>query len=383
MSVQPSPLRPSLPPEIFIVAGETSGDMQAAHLVRALHRDAPPLDVHGVGGSYMAEAGVRLFLDSSTWGAIGYVEPFLRLPSYLRWLRQVEQEIRRRRPSLLVLVDFPGFNLPLAKRVRSIVPILYYFPPMVSVRRGDRARRVAALRMRLLAVLRREEAAYQAAGANVQFIGHPAVDQVRLQWDEATARAQFELSPTVAVVGLLPGSRIQEIRAHLPVLLAAAALLRQTTPQLEFVLPVPATHLRPLVTQLVSQLGVPVRIVSAVYDAMAVCRVLVVSSGSATLEAAILGIPMVTIYRLPWLSAFIVRRFITTPYVALPNLLADREIVPELLQERMTPQGIADAVNRLLSDPVKWTWVRSELLAVAQDLGEPGAISRAAQEVQR
>jgi len=295
----------------------------------------------------------------------------------------VEQEIRRRRPSLLVLVDFPGFNLPLAKRVRSMVPILYYFPPMVSVRRGDRARRVAALRMRLLAVLRREEAAYQAAGANVQFIGHPAVDQVRLQWDEAAARAQFELPSTVPVVGLLPGSRLQEIRAHLPVLLAAAALLRQTTPQLEFVLPVPATHLRSLVSQLVSQSGVPVRIVSAVYDAMAVCRVLVVSSGSATLEAAILGIPMVTIYRLPWLSAFIVRRFITTPYVALPNLLADREIVPELLQERMTPHGIAEAVNRLLSDPVRWAWVRSELLAVAQELGEPGAISRAAQEVQR
>jgi lipid-A-disaccharide synthase len=295
----------------------------------------------------------------------------------------VEQEIRRRRPSLLVLVDFPGFNLPLAKRLRSIVPILYYFPPMVSVRRGDRARRVATLGMRLLAVLRREEAAYQAAGANVRFIGHPAVDQVHLQWDEATARAQFKLSPTAPVVGLLPGSRIQEIRAHLPVLLAAAVLLQQATPQLEFVLPVPATHLRPLVTELVSRSGVPVRIVSAVYDAMAVCRVLVVSSGSATLEAAILGIPMVAIYRLPWLSAFIVRRFITTPYVALPNLLADREIVPELLQERMTPQGIADAVNRLLRDPARCAWVRRELLAVAQELGGPGAISRAGEEVQR
>lgn len=365
------------------MAGETSGDMQAAHFVRALQQEAPFVNVHGVGGSYLASAGVNLFLDSSTWGAIGYVEPLLRLPRYVWWLGQVEQEVRRRRPVALVLVDFPGFNLPLAKRLRSFVPILYYFPPMVSVRRGDRAQRVAALGMRLLAVFRREEAAYRAAGANVRFIGHPAVDQVRPQWDAPTARAQFHLAPSAPIVGLLPGSRRQEIRAHLPVLLDASARLRAAIPELQFVLPVPAAHLRPVVSTLVARSGQPVRIVAEIYDAMAIARVLIVSSGSATLEAAILGIPMVAIYRLPFISARIVRRFINTPYVALPNILGGREVVPELIQERMTPEAIADAVRGLLGDPLRWERVRSELLMVAQDLGEPGAVVRAAQEVRQ
>ncbi len=370
-------------PEIFIVAGETSGDIQAAHLVRQIHRHDPTIAIHGVGGPHLAEAGITPFLDSSTWGVIGYVEPFLRARSYLQWLRQVEQEIRRLQPAVLVLVDFPGFNLALAKHLRSVVPIVYYFPPMVSVRRGDRARRVAALGMRLLAVLRPEEEAYRAAGADVRFIGHPALDLVRPRWDPATARVRFGLPPGAPVVGLLPGSRVQEIRAHLPTLLSAAALLKRATPDLHFILPVPADHLRAAVDQFVGDAGVPVRIVSENYDAMAVSRVLVTASGSATLEATILGIPMVTVYRLPWISALIVRRFIATKYIALPNFLAGREVVPELVQRKMTPEAIAAAVGQLLADRTRWDQVRAELLGVAQQLGDPGAIDRAAEEVCR
>ncbi len=369
--------------EIFLVAGETSGDIQAAHLVRELRRRDPSVRIHGVGGSHLAEAGVTPFLDSSTWGVIGYVEPFLRAPSYLRWLLQVEQEIRHRRPGVLVLVDFPGFNLALAKRLRSSVPIVYYFPPMVSVRRGNRAARIAALGMRLLAVLRREEDAYRAAGANVRFIGYPGLDLVRPRWDVATARAQFGIPPKAPVIGLLPGSRGQEIRAHLPTLLASAALLARATPELHFVVPVPAAHLRGPVEDAVGRARLPVHIVVEIHDAMAVARVLVVASGSATLEAAILGIPMVTVYRLPWLSALIIRRIMAGRYVALPNILAGREIVPELLQTQMTPDAIAAAVGGLLTDPTRWDRVRAELQAVVRQLGEPGAVARAADEVYR
>jgi len=283
----------------------------------------------------------------------------------------------------LVLVDFPGFNLALAKRVRSRVPIVYYFPPMVSVRRGNRARRVAGLGMRLLTVLRPEEAAYRAVGADVRFIGHPAVDLVRPRWNPATARVQFGLPATAPVVGLLPGSRGQEICAHLPALLSAAALLKRGRPDLHFILPVPAEHLRSQVRDVVSRAEVPVRIVSENYDAMAISRVLVTASGSATLEAAILGIPMVTIYRLSWVSALIVRRIIATQYIALPNFLAGREIVPELVQEHMRPESIAASVEELLSDSARWDGVRAELLAVARQLGAPGAIGRAADEVGR
>lgn len=380
----PSPRVPQLAsPEIFIVAGETSGDIQAAHLVREIRRRDGSIGVRGVGGSHLAAAGATLFLDSSTWGVIGYVEPLLHVRAYLRWLRQVEQEIRRRQPAVLVLVDFPGFNLALARRLQSVAPIVYYFPPMVSVRRGNRAHRIAALGMRLLAVLRREEEAYRAAGADVRFIGHPALDLVRPRWDVATARAHFDIPSSVPVVGLLPGSRVQEIRAHLPTLLASAALLRRTTPELRFVLPVPSDSLRPPVEHAVGASGLPIRIVSEIYDAMAVSRVLVTASGSATLEAAILGIPMVTVYRVSWVSALIIRRFINTKYVALPNILAGREVVPELLQARMTPEAIAAEVGRLLAEPTRWDHVRAELLAVAKLLGDPGPVGRAADEICR
>ncbi len=358
--------------------------MQAAHLVTELRRRAPALVVHGVGGVNMAAAGVSLFLDSSTWGVIGYVDPLLRLQAYLRWLRQVEHEVRRLRPTLLLLVDFPGFNLALAKRLRSTtMPIVYYFPPMVSVRRGNRAQRIAALGMRLLAVLRPEAEAYRAAGADVLFIGHPAVDLVRPRWDPETARTRFGVPSGVPVVGLLPGSRLQEVRVHLPILLDAAALLLRSVPDLWFILPAPTERLRESLEAAVAGSGLPVRVVTEVYDAMAIARVLVTAAGSATLEAAILGIPMVTVYRLPWLSWLIATRIVTTRYAALPNVLAEREVVPELLQSRMTPQAIAAGVLGFLRDPQRWDQVRSALLAVAADLGAPGAVGRAADEVWR
>ncbi len=371
-------------PTIFMVAGEVSGDMQGAQLVAELRRRVPAVDVRGVGGTYMAAAGVSLFLDSSTWGIIGYIDPLLRLPTYLRWLRQVEREVRRVRPGVLVLVDFPGFNLTLAKRLRALVPIVYYFPPMVSIRRGNRARRVGALGLRLLAVFRPEAETYAAVGADVTFIGHPAVDLVRPHWDATTARRRFGLPPEAPIVGLLPGSRLQEIYNHLPILRKAAALLRQSNPHVSFVLPVPSDHLRGPIDMLLAGADIPVRVVSEIYDAMAISRVVVTAMGSATLEAALLGVPMVTVYRLPWLSTFIARHWVLkSPYVALPNILAGREVVPELTQARMTPHAIATAVHELLHDQARWEQMRMDLQGVAAGVGSPGAITRAADEVWR
>ncbi len=366
---------------IFIVAGEVSGDMQAAHLVRELRRRDPGLDVRGVGGAHMVAAGVSLLLDSSTWGVIGYIDPLLHVRAYLKRLRQVVDEIRSMRPDVLLLVDFPGFNLQLAKRLRSPVPIVYYFPPMVSTRRGNRARRVAALRMRLLAVFRPEEEVYRKVGADVRFIGHPAVDLARPRWDPEMARREFAIPADVPVVGLLPGSRVQEIRTHLPILLKSATLLRRWLPDLWFVLPVPADWLRSLIDAAVIPAGLPLRVVSEIYDAMAIAQVLVTATGSATLEAAVLGIPMVAVYRVPWLNAVIIKRMLKTRHIALPNFLAGRAVVPELLQSRMTPEAIASEVRQLLQDQDRRNQMRIELLALAADLGGPGAIGRAADEV--
>lgn len=368
---------------VFLVAGEVSGDMQAAELAAELRRRDPSLSLVGIGGRRMAAAGVQLLQDSTTWGVIGYVDPLLRLRTYLRRLGEVESAVRTRRPGALVLVDFAAFNLRLAERLRGLVPVAYYFPPMVSVRKGDRARKVAALKMRLLATLRREADAYAAAGAEVVFVGHPATDLARRAPGKAEARRLLDIAGGVPVVGLLPGSRLQEIRSHLSVLLASAQRIARAVPEVIYVLPVPAAEIREAVTSQAAATGVPVRVTPEIHAAMRASDVLVTATGTATLEAAVLGVPMVAVYRLPWVSWMVIKRIVVIRHAALPNVLAGREIVPELLQDRMTPEGIATAVLRLLQDPVRREAVRRDLLAVAAQLGEPGAAGRAAAEVLR
>jgi lipid-A-disaccharide synthase len=366
---------------LFVVAGEVSGDLVAAPLVEVLLRRTPDLQVVGIGGGRMAAAGCRILQDSTTWGAVGYVDPILHLRAYLRRLRAVESAIRTAQPAVLVLVDFPAFNLRVAERLRGLIPVIYYFPPMVSVRKGDRAALVGALGMRLLAALRREEAAYRRAGADVVFIGHPIVDLVASARSPADARGRFEIPPGVPVVGLLPGSRTQEIREHLRVMLAAAARIRAQHPAVRFLVPVAAPPLRPAVERAVRVSSIPVLVVDHSHDAMRASTVLVAATGTATLEAAVLGVPMVAVYRLPWPGMVIARRLVSVPYAALPNILAGRMIVPELLQERMTPAAISGAVLALLDDPARRDAMRRELRAVADGLGPGGALERAADEV--
>ena len=366
---------------IFIVAGEVSGDMAAASLAAEIVRLDPAAALRGVGGPRMAAAGVTVLLESSTWSAIGHVDPLLRLRTHLRRLRQVEELIRRDAPAVLLLVDFAAFNLRMAERLRGAFPVVFYFPPMVSVRRGNRAAKVARLRMRLLATLRREADAYRAAGADVEFVGHPAVDVVRPFMDGAAARRRFGVPADAPVVGLMPGSRSQEIRAHLPVMLAAARRLLEIRPALWFLLPVPTDALARLVEAPVMASGLPVRVVPEIYDAMAASDVLVAATGTATLEAAVLGVPMVAVYHLPWLSYQIAKRIASVPYAALPNILARQEIVPELLQGRMRSDAIAETVGRLLDDPQRRAAMRTALRQVAADLGPPGAAARAAHHV--
>ncbi len=364
---------------IFFVAGEVSGDIAAAAVAAEVGQLEPAADLVGVGGSRMAQAGVRILADSTGWSAIGHLDPLLHLPTHLRRLGWVERTIRRHAPALLVLVDFAAFNLRLAEKLAATVPTVYYVPPMVSVRRGERARKVARLGMRLLATLPPEADAYRAAGADVAFVGHPAVDLAPV--DRDAARRAAGIPGHVPVVGLLPGSRPQEVRAHLPILVEAARRVGKVVADVWWVLPVPAPMLRPRVLPAVQAAPVPIRLAQDGPTAMAMADALVVATGTATLEAAVLGVPMVAVYRLPWVSWQIARRLVRTPYAALPNILAGRPVVPELLQDRMTPAAVADAVVALLLDSGRRDEMRRELREVAARLGPPGVARRAAEEV--
>jgi lipid-A-disaccharide synthase len=368
---------------LFVVAGEVSGDLLAAPLIELVRRRDPQLRVAGVGGSRLEAAGCEILYDSTTWGVIGYVDPVLRLRTYLRRLRAVEAAVRRLRPQVLLLVDFPAFNLRLAERLRGSVPIVYYFPPLVSVRKGDRAAMVARLGMRLLTTLPREEAAYRRAGADVVFIGHPILDLAVPRRTPEQARAAFAIPRDAPIVGLLPGSREQEIRLHLRIMLQAAARVQVQLSPVHFVIPVAASALRPLLEAAARTAGLPLRIVDEGVDAMAASTVLVAATGTATLEAAVLGVPMIAVYRLPWPGMLIARRLVSVRYAALPNILAGREIVPEFLQERMTPGAIAAEVLDLLRRPDRRETMRAALRDVVDSLGPRGALDRAADEVCR
>jgi len=369
---------------VFLLAGEASGDVQAAHLAEALGRLLPEVELVGAGGPRMAEAGVRLVLDTSDWGVVGYVEAYVRIPVFALRFRRVLGLLRELRPDVLVLVDFPGFNVRVAKAACRSVPTVYYFPPMTYGRKGQRARVLAGLPVKVLATFPFEYEAYRAAGADVVFVGHPAADLVGPTVPRDRLWEQLGLQPGVPLLALLPGSRLQEVRSLLPVQLAAYRLLRARGLAVQAAVAVASERLGPVVREILWRCGVEVPApVGRTHDLLAHAQAAAVASGTATLEAAVLGAPAVVVYRVSRPTEWIARRVATVPWVSLPNLLAGRPVLRELLQGDCRPEPLADALQELLSDPARAEEVRRQLRTVAQALGPPGATDRAAQEVAR
>src|SRR5690348_7264686 len=327
----------------------------------------------------MAAAGARVLIDSTAWGLIGYAEAYIRLPVFaLRYLRLVRL-IERERPDLLLLVDFPGMNRELVRRFSGRRPVVYYVPPQTYARRGRSAARMARAAVRLLAVLPFEADAYRRAGADVVYVGHPAVDEA----GETAAREPGEgAGPLIA---LLPGSRVQEVRALLPPMLEAARDLAARRGA-RFVLPLASPRLAADVARAIASSGVPVRVGDGrAVEIMAAADAAVLASGTAAVEAACAGVPMVVVYRVSPLTAWIARRFVITEDLdrsgfSIPNIVLGRRAVPELLQDSVSGPRIAREVERLL-EPREAARIRTDLAEVCRRLGPPGAVGRAAAEV--
>jgi len=367
---------------VFLLAGETSGDVHAAHLARSLRQLAPEVELVGAGGPRMAEAGVRVVLDTSGWGVVGYLEAYVRVPVFAVRFRRVLRLLRALQPDAVVLVDFPGFNVFVARAVSRAVPTAYYFPPMAYGRRRDRTRTLAGLPVRVLATLPFDYEAYRAAGADVVFVGHPVLDTARPQHTREQLWRELGLRPGVPLVALLPGSRRQEVRALLPVQLAAVELVRRRGVDVQAAVAVASETLEPLVRDVLRRhrLDLPAR-TGLAHDLLAHADAAVVASGTATLEAAVLGTPCVVVYRVSRATEWIARRLATLPWVSLPNLLAGQALVPELLQDDCRPDRVAEELLRWLVDPAAAEEVRAQLRALAGALGSGGAVERAAREV--
>lgn len=363
-------------PQILISAGEASGDMYAARLSAALqHRTGAHL--FGMGGLKMRDAGVELVADASEIAVVGITEVVRKLPAVWRAWRRLEREAKRRRPALAITVDSPGFNFGLARRLKKQgIRNVYFISPQIWAWRPRRMRWIQRRFERVLVIFPFEEADYRKAGVKVDFVGHPLVDSVHAKITREEFAARFVLDAARRIVAILPGSRRSEVERNMPIIAEACGRLRDCGAQ--FVIAA-APGLEAEIFRKYEGDHAPWTIAEdATYDALAAADCAVVSSGTATVEAALLGAPMVVVYRVSPITATIARRLVKTPFFGMVNLIAGKQVAPELIQEKFTAEALAKELRTLIESQEARKKQRENLTAVRAKLGSGGSIEKAA-----
>src|SRR5947208_6645850 len=369
-------------PSIMLAAGEASGDLHGAALCHALRAEAPGCRLFGMGGPRMAAAGMDLLVDVTAVAAAGG-EAVSLVPLLYRAYRRLRAVLDgARRPGVLVVIDFPEFNLRLARAARRAgVPVVYFIPPQIWAWRSWRVRTIRRVISLVLAVFPFETALYRRAGVPVEFVGHPLLDALAGAPDRAAARRQLGLDDGTLVIGLLPGSRREEVERVLPAMREAVAAVGAARPDARCVLALAPT-IEPAAVE--RRLGAGRTVAIARDRAHAVMRaadLLLVASGTATLEAALLGTPMVVCYRVSRLTELMVRSLMRVPWISLPNLTLGRAVVPELTQEAATGERLGREALRLLDTPGALDTQRAAFSELQGQLGAPGVGARAARLV--
>ena len=370
-----------MPPiALLLSAGEASGDMYAARLATALNQRAD-FALFGMGGPQMRAAGVDIVTDYSEVSVVGITEILSHLPSLVRAMRRLVAEAERRKPAFAILTDFPGFHLRLARRLRAHrVRNIYYVCPQFWAWRPWRVRVVRRRFAQALCIFPFEEKFYADAGVPVKFIGHPLVGAVHASLDRNSFCREQRLNVEEPLIAVLPGSRKAELNQHLPVLRQACAqIYRQTRAQF-VVAAAPGADAALLREGWAPEL--PLRIADGqTYNALAAADAAIVSSGTATIEAALLGVPMVVVYRVTPLTALLAKPLVRTPFFSMVNLIAERPLVPELIQNDFTPDRVSTEVLRLLREQSTRDAMGAGLAQVRARLGPPGAVERAADAI--
>ena len=340
--------------ELGLVAGEASGDLLGAHLVMALKARVPDLAVSGIAGPRLVEAGVSAIYPSQKLAVNGYIEVLAHLPELL-WIRsQIARRFLRERPRAFIGIDAPDFNFGLEEKLkRAGIPTLHFVSPSIWAWRGERIHRIKRAVSHMLVVFPFEAEIYQQAGVPVTYVGHPLADVIPLGPDPAAARRALGLSASEPLVALLPGSRMGEVKRLLAPMLGAARRIAQARPATHFLLPAASAAVREFIRTHVPQDLALHLLDGQSHVALEACDVALLASGTAALEAALYKKPMVITYRVPRLTATLVRRKTYLPYAGLPNILAGRFVVPELLQEEATPEALARAVLAWFDDSAR------------------------------
>lgn len=366
--------------QILISAGEASSDMYAARLATALReRVGPDARFFGMGGPRMAEAGVELIADYHEVAVVGIAEVLHKIPTVIGVQNRLKREAKRRNAALAILVDSPGTHLGVARRMRQIdVPVGYFIGPQVWAWRAGRVRTVKLRVNRMVVIFPFEEKIYRDAGVPVSFVGHPLVDVVRPIMTRAEFAALHKLDASKPIIAILPGSRPNEIRQNYGRILSACGRLKRGNSNIQFVLAV-APNLSADFFSAYAASGTDIKhVTGAAYDALAAADCAIVASGTATIEAALLGTPMVVIYRVSPVSAFILGRMIRTPFFSMVNLIAGKGVVRELIQDDFTPEAVESEVRRMLESSRARHEMKTNLAGVRAKLGPGGAIERAA-----
>jgi len=366
--------------KVLIIAGETSGDLHGASLVKEMLHFNPNLRFYGVGGEKMREVGVKLVAEISELAVVGITEVFFRLKNIYKVYCKLKSLLRENKPDLVILIDYPDFNLFFARKVkRENIPIIYYISPQVWAWRKSRIKKISQLVKKMIVIFPFEKELYQKRGVEVEFVGHPLLDSIPSPSSRKKISDKFSLNPEIPTIGLLPGSRSTEIQRNFPPMVKAIPLIRENINPVQFIIPVApgikVEEIKRFIDYSVENLLI---IKDNIYEVMQVADLLIVASGTATLEATIIGTPMIIVYRVSPLTYLLGKMLIKVKNIGMVNIIAGKTVVPELIQNDLKPEKIARLASELLNSPERLNEIKKELHRVKGKLGEPGASLRAA-----
>ena len=369
--------------KIMFSAGEVSGDVHGASLASEILKISPDTELIGFGGDLMANAGVHLFKNFKDYNVMGVVEVLKNLRRIFDLLNSLTDFMAREKPDLLVLIDYPDFNWRLAKRAKKLgIKVFSYIPPSAWAWRKGRAADCAKIADEFVAIFPFETKVYEDAGANISFLGNPLVDTVKPSMTQEEARKFFNVNSEDHLILLMPGSRKQEINLLLEPMLSAAKILSKTQSNSKFFLPLASGVDIAKIKSEISASGVEITTISENrYDLMSIADAAMATSGTVVLEAALLNLPCVVLYKMAKLNYCIAKLFVNIDYFCLPNILLNKNILPELLQDRVQPEIIAEEILKMYRGNPNREEVIKELKEACAKLGEPGAAGRVAQKI--
>ena len=362
------------PLSVMFSAGESSGDQHAANMFLELKKHQPDIKGFGMGGAKMALAGIDIRYDSGSIGVIGVVEVLKHYGEIRRALKLIQQLVSTERPDLLVCVDYKEFNLKLARFAKQCgVKVLFYVSPQVWAWRPGRVKTYGKAIDMMAVIFPFETTYYDAENVPVRYVGHPSVDKVHPQRNRLEDMAIFNLDESNPVIGLLPGSRANEINRLLPIMLAAAEILQARIPGIQFMLPQADSISDELLESYMHRSPVKITVIkNQPYDVIQCCDVVMTTSGTATIEIALLNVPMVITYKLAAFTYWLGRWLVNTPFIGLPNIILGKGFIKELIQYEATSENLAEEIERILTDKFYADQMRDNLNQVKQQLGQGG-----------